>query len=182
MEYIKGALETLKTDTHIRVVLFISCIILLILRPCDGYLNMSWFYNKFTWAIIIITILLFSSLIVDFIKQKYEERCISRKKIRDKALEEHKRLQLEYYLFSLKGRKRRIVLDMYRNHHHRDYVSVNDSDTLDLVLHDVILPTKTTQRADIYGNEQELNELEGLFLLSPKVVQLIGNNKARFDL
>ena len=70
---------------------------------------------------------------------------------------------------------------MYRNYHHRDYVSVNDSDALDLLMHNVILPTKVTQRVDILGRENEYNELQELFILAPRVVQIIDMHKEKFN-
>lgn len=182
MDYIKGVIEALKMDTKSKSIGFFVGLIILLLKPFSKELNMTYFYNRFTWIVVLITIFFAVSIAVDFVEAKYNKREKDKKNAKRKNAELQKQQRFEYYVLGLKGRKRRIVRDMYRNYHHRDYVSVNDSDALDLLLHNVIIPTKNSKRVDIYGKEREYNELQELFILAPRVVQIIDKNKEKFNL
>ncbi|MCH9393591.1 hypothetical protein GIX83_02340 [Lactobacillus reuteri] len=181
MDYIKQAMDALKMDTKSRLIGLSAGIIVLLLKPFAKVLSMTYFYNKFTWIVVLITIFFVASLVIDLVNRWYDKKRVDKENKRKRSERLQKQRQFENYIFNLSGRKRRIIHDMYRNYHHRDYVSVNDSDALDLLMHNVILPTKVTQRVDILGRENEYNELQELFILAPRVVQIIDMHKEKFN-
>ena len=182
INYIKGAMEALKMDTKSKIIGLFAGIIILALKPFAKILSMTCFYSKFTWVVVLVVVFFTASLIVDLIQKWHDKKQLDDKDKQKKLEKIRQQKQFENYIFGLKGRKRSIVHNMYRNYHHRDYVSVNDSDVLDLLRHGVILPTKTTKRVDIMGRQNEYNELQELFILAPQVVQIIDNNGDKFDI
>ena len=182
MTYIREAIEAVKMDTKSKIIGLVTGLVVLFLKPFARLLSMTYFYNKFTWAVVLVTIFFAVSLCIDLEEKQRNKRERNREDKKKREKEVRKQQQFLNYVLGLKGRKWRIVRNMYANHHHRNYVSVNDSDTLDLIMHNVILPTKNTQRVDSFGKEREYNELQELFILAPRVVQIIDENKKQFDL
>lgn len=178
MNYIRGAIDALKMDTKSKLIGLCVGLVVLMLKPLANVLSMTYFYSKFTWIVLLATIFFGVSLIVDLADKKYNEGKENKQK-KQKRLQNQQRL--EKYLLNLTSRKKAIILKMYHNRHHRDYASVNDSDVLDLLIHDVILPTNKKKLVDILGRDNEYNEVQELFLLSPRVVRMLDENKEYFN-
>lgn len=173
MEYIKAVLEALRLNAKDRFIMSIFGCLLLLGIPFERVLHVEWFYKKFTWIIVLLTLFFIATLIGDFFENKQKEIEKQRSIDEKKAKELSEQLKYKNYVLTLDGRKKSIVYIMYQNEMHRDYLSVHDSDVLDLLGHEVIISTNKTQIVDHYGKTIEHNELQELFILAPRVVQII---------
>lgn len=68
MEYIKAVLETLKLSIKDRFILSLFGILVLLAIPFEGTLHLEWFYRKFTWLIVLLTMFFIATLVGDFLK------------------------------------------------------------------------------------------------------------------
>lgn len=173
MEYIKAVLEALKLNAKDRFIMSIFGCLLLLGIPFERVLHVEWFYKKFTWIIVFMTLFFIATLIGDLFEYKQKE--IEKQRAIDEKKAKKLREQLKYknYVLSLGGRRKAIVHAMYRNEGHRDYLSIHDSDVLDLLGHEVIVPTNKTRIVNHYGMSIEHGEVQELFILAPRVVQII---------
>lgn len=83
IEYLKTFLEALSMKPKTKFVGVVFGIVLLCLKPFLIQYNMNWFYNKFSWIIILITLFFAASLTIEVIievcewsKNKYNTKDI----------------------------------------------------------------------------------------------------------
>lgn len=174
MEYIKAVLETLKLSIKDRFILSLFGILVLLAIPFEGTLHLEWFYRKFTWLIVLLTMFFIATLVGDFFESKQRE--LEEKRVSEQAQAKKHEEQLRYkaYVLGLEGRKKAMVYAMYQNDMHRNYLSIYDSDVLDLLGHEVILPTSKRQIVAHFGKTTvENKEIQELYILAPRVVQII---------
>lgn len=163
-ELIKYILESLKLNMKQRAMVFVFGGIVLCLMPIANYFKMVWFYNKFAWLILLLTIFVAITLIFDFLsflKRKYYFR---------KSEKEY-----EEYVLSLTGRKQEIVNELYKNEHHQGYFRQHDTNIMELVDKKVIINLKNWA-ARKYRKYADINDPELLFILRPSALKVLQKN------
>lgn len=161
IENIKYFLEALKFNMRQRAEIVFFGIIVLCLRPFANYLKMVWFYDKFTWLVVLITIAFISTLFFDFcsiLKKKYDHH------VNEKNYEE--------YILGLTGRKLEIVNELYKNKYNQGYFRQNDTNIIELVGKKVICQLKN-QVIVRERQVEDINDPEFLFILQPAALEVL---------
>lgn len=134
---------------------------------------MNWFYNKFSWIIILITLFFAASLTIEVIIEVCEW---SKNKYNKWKAERN----YEKYILGLSDKKLAIVKKLYANEHHQGYLRENDTNVIELVNMDVIMELNN----EIIVREsqvEDINDPEFLFVLQPSALQIIEKNSKGFN-
>lgn len=143
-----------------KTVIFLSGLITLLLKPIEKTYNMKWLYNKFSWIIVLITVISGVVLAVDlltYIGSEIKVRIMSWK--------------LDKYILNLTGRKLQIVKEIYEGEGRAARFRVNDTDLRELVAKKVIV--QAMDNYAVYPNEENLSNPPIYFLLQPRTLELI---------
>lgn len=143
-----------------KTVIFLSGLITLLLKPIEKTYNMKWLYNKFSWIIVLITVISGVVLAVDlltYIGSEIKVRIMSWK--------------LDKYILNLTGRKLQIVKEIYEGEGRAARFRVNDTDLRELVARKVIV--QAMDNYAVYPNEENLSNPPIYFLLQPRTLELI---------
>lgn len=163
MEYVKTFMEALNMKLKYKAVIFLSGLIILLLKPIAKLYNMEWLYNNFSWIIILITVISGIVLAVDlftYVSSEIKIRITSWK--------------LDKYILNLTGRKLQIVKAIYEGKGRAAKFRVNDTDLRELVARKVIV--QAMENYAVYPNEENLSNPPMYFLLQPRTLELIEKN------
>ena len=172
IEYLKTFLEALSMKPKTKFVGVIFGIVLLCLKPFLIQYNMKWFYNKFSWIIILITLFFAASLTIEVIVEVYEW---GRNKYNKRKVER----DYEKYILGLSDKKLAIVKKLYANEHHQGYLRQNDTNVIELVNMYVIMQLNN----EIIVREsqvEDINDPEFIFVLQPPALHIIEKNSEKF--
>ena len=160
MEWIKGAITLIKESVKTRFILFTLGIILLFLKRFSKELSMTYFYNHFTWVVVLATFFFAATLIADTLAFIYS-----------KIMSWVRTKKFDNYVMNLSGRKLVLVKTIYEGKGHAARMRMNDTELRELVVRNVIVPA-TTNFA-VFPNEENLSNPPVYFLLQPRTLELI---------
>lgn len=147
---------------------FVFGIMILCLKPLLIQYNMTWFYNKFSWVVVLSTLFFASSLIVEifrWIKEKYDQWSINK--------------NYQDYIIELSGEKLEIVRKLYNAPHHQGYLRQNDTNVIELYNKYVIVQL-SNQVVVKERYVEDINDPEFLFVLQPAALHVIEKNPKKF--
>lgn len=152
-----------------KAIIFFFGLVILLLRPIVKFYNMEWFYNKFSWIIILIIAFFGVTLIIDF-----GAYLIKKAK---KVLEDKK---YKNYILHLSDEKLDIVKKLYQNPpQYKGYLHENDPNVLELFRNQII--TRLKRRNYVRESTvEDLNDPPILYILQPHALEIIKANEKNF--
>lgn len=173
---VKAIISILKLSIKEHFILYFFAFLMLMGNLFEKALHLEWLYNNSAWIIPLLTLFFIAILTGEFLESRQREFAEKKffKKVHWKT--HHKQSQYKNYILNLKGRKKTIVYFMYESDRHRGYLNIYDSDVLDLLGHEVIIPPSKRILVDHYSKVIKHNEVQQLFILAPMAVQIIEEN------